>query len=209
MTVRATGVACVMTAVTGLAMLGACAGARGGEGRPTSRLGLVTMRGNPVTLEGTSSGVRIGELAPEFTAIANDMSERSLSAYRGKAVILSTVPSLETAVCDLETRTFNERAAALGEGVVVVTVSMDLPFTQKKWCAAAGIDRVETLSDSRLRQVGDRYGLRIRENGLLTRSVTVIDGEGIVRYQEIVAEVTQEPDYDSAIAAARAASGAN
>ncbi len=196
------------TLSVGLLVLGACAASRGDAG-PTTRTGLVTMRGTPLTLEGTGSGARVGERAPGFVAIANDMSERSLAAYRGKVVILSTVPSLETAVCDLETRTFNERAAALGEGVVVVTVSMDLPFTQKKWCAAAGIDRVETLSDSRFRQVGDRYALRIRENGLLARSVTVIDGEGIVRYQEIVSEVTREPDYDSAIAAARAAAKAD
>jgi thiol peroxidase len=120
-------------------------------------------------------------------------------------VILSTVPSLDTPVCDKETRQFNERASALGEGAVVLTVSMDLPFAQKRWCGAAGVDRVVTLSDSKLREVGSRYGLRIRENGLLARAVTVIDAKGIVRYQQIVPDVTLEPDYDAAIAAAKAA----
>ena len=167
-----------------------------------TREGLVTMRGNPITLEGTSRGVTIGKPAPAFTAVANDMKDVSLADYKGKTVILSTVPSLETPVCDAETRAFNERASSLGDNVVVLTVSMDLPMTQKKWCAAAGIDRVVTLSDSKLRQVGDRYALRIRENGLLTRAVTVIDSRGIVRYQEIVKEVATEPDYEAAINAA-------
>lgn len=175
--------------------------------RVKERHGLVTMRGQPLTLEGTTVGAVVGAPAPEFVAVANDMSEKRLSDFRGRTVILSTVPSLETAVCDAETRMFNERASALGDQIVVLTVSMDLPFTQKKWCGAAGIDRVVTLSDSKLRQVGDRYALRIRENGLLARAVTVIGPDGVVRYQEIVSEVTKEPDYDRAIAAAQAAAG--
>mgnify|MGYP000851870711 FL=1 len=98
-----------------------------------TREGLVTMRGNPITLEGTSRGVTIGKPAPDFTAVGNDMREVALASFRGKTIILSTIPSLETPVCDAETRMFNERASALGEGVVVLTVSMDLPMTQKKW----------------------------------------------------------------------------
>ncbi|MBX3360983.1 MAG: thiol peroxidase [Phycisphaeraceae bacterium] len=192
------GVAAVLATIAG------CAASQ----RATERTGLVTMRGTPLTLQGVGPGAQVGKPAPDFVAIANDMSERSLQDYRGKTVILATIPSLETAVCDAETRAFNERASALDDSIIVVTVSMDLPFTQKKWCAAAGIDRVETLSDSRLRQVGDNYALRIKENGLLARSVTVIDGAGIVRYQEIVPELSREPDYDSAIKAARAASDA-
>ncbi|MBY0307128.1 MAG: thiol peroxidase [Phycisphaerales bacterium] len=163
------------------------------------------MRGKPVTLEGQA--VAVGRPAPDFTAVANDLSEKKLSDWRGRTVILSTVPSLDTAVCDKETRTFNQRAAGLGDGVVVLTVSMDLPFAQKRWCGAAGIDRVVTLSDFKRREVGERYGLRMAENGLLARAVTVIDPRGVVRYQQIVGEVASEPDYDAAVEAARAAAG--
>ena len=167
---------------------------------------MVTMKGKPLTLEGWG-GVKVGEAAPPFTAVANDMSEKSLGDWKGKVVILSTVPSLDTAVCDKETRQFNERASSLGDRVVVLTVSMDLPFAQKRWCGAAGVDRVITLSDSKRREVGQHYGLRIRENGLLARAVTVIDAGGVVRYQQIVPDVTSEPDYDAAIAAAKGAGG--
>lgn len=186
---------------TPIILLASCA-----PNQPVTRTGLVTARGNPLTLEGTSRGVKVGAPAPDFIAVANDMSESSLSDYRGKTVILSTVPSLDTGVCDKETREFNTRALGLSEGIVVLTVSMDLPMAQKRWCGAAGVERVVTLSDSKRREVGDRYGLRIRENGLLARSVTVIDPAGVVRYQQIVPEVTTEPDYDSAIDAAVKAS---
>lgn len=169
----------------------------------SGRTGIVTMRGSPLTLEG--AGVRVGAQAPDFQAIATDMSAKRLSDYRGQVVILSTVPSLDTAVCDHETRTFNEKAAALPSRVVVLTVSMDLPFAQKRWCGAHGIESVVTLSDFKTREVGDRYGLRLRESGLLTRAVLVIDGEGVIRYQEIVSDVSKEPDYDAALNAARSA----
>lgn len=195
--------ASILAVAVAVSAAGGCAGS---SNSLRTREGLVTMRGNPITLEGTSRGVTIGKPAPDFTAVGNDMKEVALASFRGKTVILSTVPSLETPVCDAETRIFNERASALGEGVVVLTVSMDLPMTQKKWCAAAGIDRIVTLSDSKLRQVGDRYALRMRENGLLARAVTVIGPDGVVRYQEIVKEVATEPDYDAAINAALAAS---
>lgn len=182
--------------------LGGCAAHEGA--RPeTVRTGVISRGGKPLTLEG--SPARVGERAPEFTAVANDMADKKLSDWAGKVVILSTVPSLDTPVCDKETRQFNERASGLGDGAVVLTVSMDLPFAQKRWCGAAGVDRVVTLSDSKLREVGSRYGLRIRENGLLARAVTVIDAKGVIRYQQIVPDIAQEPDYDAAIAAAKAA----
>lgn len=187
-----------------LALLPACTTSP----RPHAREGLVTMKGTPVTLEGASPAPAVGDPAPDFAAVANDLSEKHLSDFRGKVVILSTVPSLDTKVCDAETRAFNERASALGDNVVVLTVSMDLPFAQKRWCAAAGIDRVITLSDSKQRQVGDRYALRIREHGLLARAVTVIDPRGIIRYQQIVPEVATEPNYDAAISAAMEAARA-
>lgn len=183
------------------AFLGACA--HHGNADATTRDGLVSLKGKPLTLEG--KGVQVGQVAPDFTAVANDMSDRRLSEYRGKTVILSTVPSLETAVCDKETRTFNERASSMGANVVVITVSMDLPMTQKKWCGAAGIERIVTLSDYKYRQVGAEYGLRIQQTGLLARAVTVIGPDGIIRYQQIVPELASEPNYDAAIAAAQAA----
>lgn len=194
----------ITPAILLLALLPACTTSP----RPHSRDTLVTMKGKPVTLEGASSAPLVGDSAPDFAAVATDLSEKHLSDFRGKVVILSTVPSLDTPVCDAETRAFNERAAALGDNVVVLTVSMDLPFAQKRWCAAAGIDRVITLSDSKLRQVGDRYALRIREHGLLARAVTVIDPRGIIRYQQIVPEIATEPNYDAAISAATGAARA-
>lgn len=190
----------VIAATLAALLLGACAATPHDDS--TTRTGLVSLKGKPLTLEG--AGVKVGDTAPDATAVANDMSDRRISEYRGKTVILSTVPSLETAVCDKETRTFNERASAMGPNVVVITVSMDLPMTQKKWCGAAGIDRVVTLSDYKYRQVGSAYGLRIQQTGLLARAVTVIGPDGVVRYQQIVPELASEPDYDAAVAAARA-----
>lgn len=200
MSVRVMMIAGVLAGV-GLA---GCAKDHGEVDPPTPRrVGVVTMRGKPLTLLGAVGAVKVGAPAPEFTAVANDMSEKKLSDWKGKVVILSTVPSLDTPVCDKETRRFNERASELGDGFVVLTVSMDLPFAQKRWCGAAGVERVVTLSDSKRREVGTGYGLQIVENGLLARAVTVIDAKGVVRYQQIVPDVTQEPDYDAAIAAAK------
>lgn len=174
---------------------------------PSTRADLVSLRGAPVTLADNPDALApIGAAAPNFTAVANDMSEKTLADYRGQVVILSTVPSLDTAVCDRETRTFNERAAALS-GVTVLTVSMDLPFAQARWCGAHGIEHVVTLSDSKLRQVGDRYGLRIEQNGLLARAVFVIDRDGVIRGRQIVPELTTEPDYDAAISVAQQLAG--
>lgn len=186
-------------ALTAALLLGGCS--CGTPSASATRPGLVTLRDAPITLEG--EGVQVGHPAPDFTAVANDMTDKRLSDYRGMTVILSTVPSLETAVCDKETRTFNERASALGANVVVITVSMDLPMTQKKWCGAAGIDRVVTLSDYKQRDVGRMYGLRIKESGLLARAVTVIGPDGVIGYQQIVPELATEPNYDAAIAAAQ------
>jgi thiol peroxidase len=164
------------------------------------RQGAVTMHGNPLTLLGTE--VKVGEGAPEFTALSNDLAPVELSSFRGKTVILTSVPSLDTPVCDVETRRFNEEAEKLGDGVVVLTISMDLPFAQKRWCAAAGISAVQTLSDHRDAAFGEAYGLLIKELRLLARAVLVIDKEGIIRHAELVKEIAEEPDYDAALAAA-------
>jgi thiol peroxidase len=163
------------------------------------RTGLVTIKGNPLTLVGTETAV--GEKAPDFTVLDNELSPVNLSAFAGKKLIIASVPSLDTAVCDIEARKFNEKATHLGDDVVVLFVSMDLPFAQKRWCGAAGVERVQTLSDHRDASFGESYGVLIKELRLLARAVFVIDAEGIVRYVQLVSEVTQEPDYDAVIKA--------
>lgn len=162
---------------------------------------VVTMKGNPLTLVGEE--VKVGDLAPDFEVLANDLSPVKLSDYMGKIRVISVVPSLDTPTCDIQTRKFNEQAGALGEDVVVLTISMDLPFAQERWCGAAGIENVTTLSDHRSAEFGKAYGVLIEELRLLARAVFVVDGEGIIRYKEIVHELTNEPDYDLAIEAAK------
>ena len=165
----------------------------------SERTGIVTLKGNPVTLVGPE--LKVGGAAPDFTALANDMSPVSLASYRGKVVAISVVPSLDTPVCDIQTRRFNKEAAALGDDVVILTLSVDLPFAQARWCGAAGVDKVVTLSDHRDTAFGAAYGVLIKEVRLLARSVFVLDREGVIRYIQIVSEVASEPDYDAALAA--------
>lgn len=170
----------------------------------TERKGLVTLKGNPITL--TGEPVHVGDTAPDFVGTGLDLSEVKLSDYAGKVLILSTVPSLDTGICDLQTKRFNKEAEA-GD-FVVLTVSCDLPFAQKRWCGATDSNAVVCVSDFRRREVGKKYGLEIADGPLATliaRSVMVIDKSGKVTYQEIVPEIAQEPDYDAAIKAAKAA----
>jgi thiol peroxidase len=171
----------------------------------SERTGVITFKGGPLTLVGNE--ISVGQDAPSFTASANDLSAKGLGDYAGKVVVLVSVPSLDTPVCDTEVRRFNEEATKLGDGVAVVTVSMDLPFAQARWCGAAGIEAVDTLSDYKDKSFGEAYGLMIKELGLLTRAVVVVGKDGKVAYQEIVAEVTHEPDYDKALEAIAAAAG--
>lgn len=168
----------------------------------SERTGLVTIHGNPLTLSGTP--VTIGMKAPQFTCLDNELAPKTLADYAGKVLIISAVPSLDTPVCDVETRRFNTEASKLGDSVVVLTISMDLPFAQKRWCAAAGIDRVQTLSDHREASFGSNWGVLIKELRLLARSVFVVAKDGTVKYIEIVAETTNEPDYDAVLQAAKA-----
>ncbi len=167
----------------------------------TERTGLVTLHGNAVTLVGTEANV--GDAAPDVVLAGNDLSPVALSSYRGRVCILVSVPSLDTPVCDTETRRFNEEAAALGDGVVVVTVSVDLPFAQARWCGATGVDRVTTLSDYREAAFGKAYGVLMGDVQLLARAVFVVDRDGTIRYTELVREVADEPDYSAAFDAAR------
>jgi thiol peroxidase len=159
----------------------------------------ITFHGNPLTLAGNQ--LKVGDSAPDFEVLANDLSPVKLSGFRGKVCAISVVPSLDTPVCDIQTRRFNEEAAALGDDVVVLTISMDLPFAQKRWCGAAGIENVQTLSDHRNAEFGKAFGVLIEELRLLARAVFVLDANGIIRYKQIVEELTDEPDYDAAIRA--------
>jgi len=161
----------------------------------SERLGLVTMKGKALTLVGDEPA--IGRKAPNFVAVDNSLTEVDLSAYRGKTCILSSVPSLDTPVCATETRKFNEEASRLGADVVIVTISMDLPFAQKRWCGAEGISRIQTLSDHRDASFGLSYGVLIKELRLLARAVHIVDGKGVLRYRQLVPEVASEPDYEA------------
>ena len=160
--------------------------------------GVVTMKGSPLTLIGHMP--KTGDTAPDAEMLSNDLTPVKLSSFRGKICILASVPSLDTPVCDIETRRFNTEAAGLGSDVVILTISMDLPFAQKRWCGAAGIHNVITLSDHRAAEFGKAYGTLIQELRLLARSVMVIDRNGIVQYVELVKEITEEPNYGAALA---------
>lgn len=165
------------------------------------RSGAVTMKGNPLTLLGR--GLKAGDKAPDFEVLNNDLSTFNFSSYRGKICILSSVPSLDTPVCDMETRRFNEEAGGLGPDVAILTISMDLPFAQKRWCGAAGVDKVITLSDHRDASFGSAYGVLIKELRLLARAIFVVDGEGTIQYVQIVKELTEEPDYQAVLDAVK------
>ncbi len=162
----------------------------------------VTFKGNPITLLGNE--VKVGEQAPEFTVLANDLSEVHLADSKGQVRLISVVPSLDTGVCDQQTRRFNEEASALNN-VKILTVSVDLPFAQKRWCASAGIDNVQTLSDHRDLSFGQAFGVAIEELRLLARAVFVVDSNDKVSYAEYVSEATNHPNYEAAIEAAKAA----
>ena len=165
------------------------------------RDGIVTMKGNPITLMGTE--LQVGDKAPDFVAVDNDLNPVSFDSFRGTVCILSSVPSLDTPVCDMETRRFNDEAGRLGDDVEILTISMDLPFAQKRWCGAAGVDRVQTLSDHRDGAFGQAYGVLIKGLRLLARAVFMVDREGTIRYIELVKEIASEPDYDSVLTAVK------
>jgi thiol peroxidase len=165
------------------------------------RTGVILFKGNPMTLLGPE--VKAGGAAPDFKVVDNGLQPVTLADTKGKVRLITVVPSLDTPVCDTMTRKFNEQAAKLPDDVVVYTVSLDLPFAQKRWCGNAGIEKVKTLSDYQERTFGLNYGVLIKELKLLARSVFVIDKNDQVAYCEIVREVTAEPDYEAALAAAK------
>lgn len=161
----------------------------------------VTFQGNPLHLEGRQPAD--GGKAPDFTAAANDLSPRGLNDYAGKVLVLVSVPSLDTPVCDMEVRRFNTEAARLSDKVRIVAVSCDLPFAQARWCGAAGVKAVETLSDYKDTEFGKNYGVLIKELRLLARAIFVVGPDGTLVYSQVVPEVTNEPDYDAALAAVK------
>lgn len=165
------------------------------------RPGAVTMKGTPLTLLGPA--ISVGDAAPDFEALNNDLQPVHLSQFKGKTVILSSVPSLDTPVCDMETRRFNQEAEKLGDDVVVLTISMDLPFAQKRWCGAAGVTRVLTLSDHRDASFGQTYGVLIKELRLLARAVFVVGKDGLIKHAQLVKELTEEPDYAAVLNAVK------
>lgn len=162
----------------------------------------VTFKGGTMHLVGPE--LSVGDDAPDVTWTATDMSELHGHDLKGKVVLLSVTPSLDTGVCDLQAKRFNEAAAGLGD-VVVLNVSLDLPFAISRWCGAAGADNIKAVSDYKNRDFGTRWGLLIDELKLLARAVFVVGRDGHIAYRQIVGEVTDHPDYDAALAAARAA----
>jgi thiol peroxidase len=169
---------------------------------PTERPNATTMKGNPLTLLGDA--LKPGDKLPNFTVADNGLKPVTAADTNGTVRIVSTVPSLDTPVCDTETRRFNQEASQLGGQVKVLTVSMDLPFAQKRWCGAAGVNHVQTLSDYKTGDFGLATGTLIKELHLLSRAIFVVDKDGVVRYVEYVPEIASEPDYAKALAAAKA-----
>lgn len=161
------------------------------------RYGHVTFNGAPVTL--IDPALKVGDKAPDFKVLNSNLEEETLDTTRSKIRLIVSVPSLDTPVCDTETRRFNKEATSFSPDVEVIVISMDLPFAQKRWCAAAGIDRVRTLSDHREASFGENWGVLIKELRLLARAVFVVDKDEIIRYVEYVKEITREPDYDAAL----------
>ncbi|MGM0425546.1 MAG: thiol peroxidase [Thermodesulfobacteriota bacterium] len=166
------------------------------------REGLVTMKGNALTLLGPE--LKVGDQAPDFKVVDNDLNPVGLQEFQDKVLILSSVPSLDTDVCDMETRRFNNEAANLDSGIRILTISMDLPFAQKRWCGMAGVERVQTLSDYQQADFGQKYGVLIKDLRLLARAVFVLDSQRILRHVQLVPEIAQEPDYSTVLEAAKA-----
>src|ERR1700694_1613059 len=168
------------------------------------RAGATTMKGKPLTLIGPE--LKAGDQAPDFTLTDNGLKPVSLKDTGNNVRIISVVPSLDTPVCDLQTKRFNEEAAQL-PGVDIITVSMDLPFAQKRWCGAFGVDRIKMLSDHRSGSFGEAYGTLIKDLRIESRAIFVLDSDNLIRYVEYVKEVADHPNYDAALTAAKTATG--
>ena len=162
------------------------------------------MRGNPLTLIGPE--LKVGEQAPEFSAVDTSLQPVTLGSSSGHVRIFSVVPSLDTPVCDMQTKRFNEEAAKL-PSVEILTVSMDLPFAMKRWCGAMGVDKVKMVSDHRTGSFGENYGTLIKDLRIESRAIFVVDKDNVVRHAEYVKEVADHPNYDAALSVAKALAG--
>lgn len=161
------------------------------------RKGIVTIKGNPLTLIGAE--LKRGDKAPDFTVLDGDLKEVHLKDFSVKIKLISVTPSLDTPVCDMQARRFNQEAAKLPDSVAVLNISMDLPFAISRFCTTAGIDKVKAYSDYRNASFGNSYGVLIKELRLLARSIFILDKDNVIQYVEIVPEVTSHPDYDKAL----------
>ncbi|MEO5926182.1 MAG: thiol peroxidase [Bryobacteraceae bacterium] len=166
------------------------------------RTAATTLMGNPFTLLGPE--LKAGDKAPNFTALDSGLKPVDLAATGDGVRIFSVVPSLDTPVCDMQTKRFNDESGKLGD-VKIYTISMDLPFAQKRWCGAFGVDHVVMLSDHKDASFGEAYGTLIKELRILSRAIFVVDKSNTIRYVEYVKEVSEHPNYDAAVAAAKAA----
>jgi len=160
-------------------------------------IGKVSAQGKPVTLLG--KGISVGDSAPNFKVVDDNFIPVTLEDYKGQAVLISVVPSLDTGICSLQTKHFNEKVASQFPSVVMLTISADLPFAQKRFCKAENIDKITTLSDSVWRDFGQKYGLIIKDMGLLTRTVFILDKSHNIIYKQLVSSLSTEPEYNSVI----------
>lgn len=165
----------------------------------------VTMKGNPLEMVGEPP--KVGDAAPAFDLVANDMSPVKLSDSDGKIRIISVVPSVDTKVCSIQTARFNRELDSLPESIVGYTISVDTPMAQSRWCAAEGVEKMKLLSDFKGNTFGHDWGLYLQGPGLLARSVFVVDQDGKIAYQQIVPEISQEPDYEPVLAKAKELAG--
>ena len=158
----------------------------------------LVMAGNKyVTLLGNQ--IKLGDQAPDFKVVTDSFSPVTLAEFKNKSVLISVVPSLDTGVCSIQTKRFNDEVANLPENVVMLTISNDLPFAQKRFCKTENVDNIRVLSDAVWRDFGHNYGLLIKDMGLLTRAIIIIDSDGKIAYKELVANISQHPDYETAL----------
>lgn len=167
----------------------------------TQTQNLVKANNKFVTLLGTQ--VNIDEQAPNFKVVDKNFTPVQLSDFTDQTLLISVVPSLDTGVCSLQTKRFNEEVANLPKNITLLTISNDLPFAQKRFCKAENVDQIKVLSDSVWRDFGEKYGLIIKDMGLLTRAIFIIDDKGIIKYKELVANISEHPDYASALTAVK------
>ena len=160
---------------------------------------MVSAKGKSLTLLGPE--LKVGDKAPDFQVVDNSLSPVKLSDFKGKVVFLSATPSIDTGICDLQAKRFNKMATEVSGDVVILSISVDLPFALARWCGATGSDKIKTLSDYQDWNFGLQYGLLIKETRLLARSVWIIDKNGIIQYIQIVPELPTEPNYDDAFQA--------